>query len=276
MGSTTELTDTAGVITSTRAYTAWGLITEQSGDDVNTCQFIGRGGYCLDTDNTYIVRRRAYSASTCRWLSTDPVRFPIANAYQYASNRPLFAYDPSGMVDVLFDPENTAGVEWYDNDKLEWPELGRTSCRIKLLPDCTECCEPKKYEMRLGIDVACTIQLNRKAIEAARRAGLKDPKGNPISLEGSYGHEQLHIDNWRRAIDILRSQLANNTRDLGCVDAFTCIDAAKGRVAYAEGIINELRQLSKEHDRDVLPVPESGVMYPPLGGNMPREPAKGQ
>ena len=100
-GSTTSLTDSAGSITDTYAYSAFGEVTEQTGNAENSFQHIGQKGYYWnDRSGDCLVRRRPFSARSGRWLSVDPLEFDrrSKNVFQYALNRPVLFQDPSGQV----------------------------------------------------------------------------------------------------------------------------------------------------------------------------------
>jgi hypothetical protein len=74
LGSALALTNAAGAVTDTNAYTAFGEVTEQTGSTGNPFQYIGRNGFYTDvTIGTINARRRVYSASLGQWLSVLPV-----------------------------------------------------------------------------------------------------------------------------------------------------------------------------------------------------------
>ena len=97
-GSTTSLTDSAGNVTDTYAYTAFGEITAQTGSTVNSFQYVGQKGYFGATQTReYSVRDRPYDASKARWLTVDVlVQFQDSNVFAYSRNQPLSLVDPSG------------------------------------------------------------------------------------------------------------------------------------------------------------------------------------
>lgn len=98
-GSTLAVTNSAGSITDTRSYSAFGETTEQTGNTVIPFQYMGQsGGYQDIVDNiyTYYIRYRTLSISTGRWLSTDPISRNISD-YIFVDNDPATQIDPSGL-----------------------------------------------------------------------------------------------------------------------------------------------------------------------------------
>lgn len=118
-GSTLALTNAAGDVTDTYANSAFGEVTERTGNTVNPFQFGGQKGYYRDEETgEYEVRRRPLSSKHGRWLSNDPLfalwqQSPLAvmtltnrplsrgltfGGYLYAANNPIHFVDPSGLV----------------------------------------------------------------------------------------------------------------------------------------------------------------------------------
>jgi RHS repeat-associated protein len=113
VGSTLSVTNQAGNVTHTRAYTAFGETTEQSGTTEFPFQYVGRHGYYKDEEaGEYLVRRRTLSPVYHRWLSVDPLSFGrtgdlrtylhkarvTTDPYTYAGNEPIGLADPSGLI----------------------------------------------------------------------------------------------------------------------------------------------------------------------------------
>jgi RHS repeat-associated protein len=99
LGSTLAVTDESQNVTDTRAYSAFGETTEQTGSTVFPFQYVGRQGYQTELALYWIyVRRRMLTPRLGRWLSRDPLGFQGSkwNLYVYAANRPTLLVDPSG------------------------------------------------------------------------------------------------------------------------------------------------------------------------------------
>ena len=99
-GSALALTNAAGDVTDTYAYSAFGEVTAHTGSTVNPFQYIGQKGYYWDVEtNEYGVRRRLFCPRRSRWLSPDPLLLlrhkPL---YIYCANRCVLTIDPSGLA----------------------------------------------------------------------------------------------------------------------------------------------------------------------------------
>jgi RHS repeat-associated protein len=103
-GSTLALTNSAGDVTDTYAYDAFGEVTARAGSTENPFQFIGQKGYYWDVETGgHDVRQRPLVTLVGRWLSEDPAHllFPETNRFLYVMNRPVTHIDPSGLSGVL-------------------------------------------------------------------------------------------------------------------------------------------------------------------------------
>jgi RHS repeat-associated protein len=103
LGSTTELTDSSGVVTDTRRYSAFGETTAITGSTRIPFEYAGRHGYYHVTElKDYLVRRRFFSPTRARWSSRDPlvVRMTTTPFYTYCRSQPVNRIDPSGLTCV--------------------------------------------------------------------------------------------------------------------------------------------------------------------------------
>ena len=103
IGSTIAVTDENANVNDTRAYSAFGEITESTGSTEFPFQFVGQSGYYRDEETVdYSVRARPYEPSVARWTTVDPLgAMDSANLYMYSANAPLFATDPSGLIQII-------------------------------------------------------------------------------------------------------------------------------------------------------------------------------
>lgn len=106
LGSTRQLTNTAGTVTDTWVYDTWGNVLSRTGLTLAAAIWIGERGYYTDREiGLLYVRRRLYSPLTARWTSYDPsalvpqlrdLRMHLLG-YLYASNNPIRVTDASGL-----------------------------------------------------------------------------------------------------------------------------------------------------------------------------------
>lgn len=98
-GSTVALTDDNQQVTDTYTYTAFGEVTEHTGNTVNPFQYVGQKQYYLDeATGKCIARWRSLSVQQGIWLSVDPSLIVIPlDAYRYVENNPIRLIDPSGL-----------------------------------------------------------------------------------------------------------------------------------------------------------------------------------
>ena len=102
IGSTRQLTNSAGTVTDTVIYDAWGNVTNRTGTTGVFLLWIALAEYYFDveTDKVYI-RQRIYDPVTARWSTRDPGDFrDDVNPYRYAHNRVIDRVDPSGLITI--------------------------------------------------------------------------------------------------------------------------------------------------------------------------------
>ncbi len=108
LGSTRQLVNTAGAVTDSYGYSAFGELVSHTGSTVNLFlfnaqQFDGASG-------DYFLRARYYDQSNGRFISQDPFvgsdEDPISlHRYLYASDDPTDRVDPAGMSDDVDDAQ---------------------------------------------------------------------------------------------------------------------------------------------------------------------------
>jgi RHS repeat-associated protein len=103
LGSTQLLTDENGNVTDSYCNTAFGesVDTGAANPTINPFQFVGQGGYYLDSDTgNYYVRARLFAPTLARWLSDDPAGHDRdSNLSRYCRNSPVTVIDPDGLGD---------------------------------------------------------------------------------------------------------------------------------------------------------------------------------
>jgi len=106
LGSTRALTDDSGDATDTYVYDAWGNEVDVVGSTVNPFRWVGRIGYYWDeASGTFYIRARVYEPVSGRWMSQDPLFYPLSRVlvfshgpslYAYVGSSPLSNTDPTG------------------------------------------------------------------------------------------------------------------------------------------------------------------------------------
>ena len=100
-GSTLALSNTAGVVTDSYAYTPYGETTA-SGTTVNPFRYVGKLGVMDDGNGMQYMRARYYRPEVARFMSLDQLagsadRPQSLNRYAYALGNPVMGVDPSGL-----------------------------------------------------------------------------------------------------------------------------------------------------------------------------------
>ncbi|CAK0753954.1 exported hypothetical protein [Gammaproteobacteria bacterium] len=104
-GSTLALTNAAGVVTDTYAYTPYGETTV-SGTTINPFRYIGKLGVMDDGNGMQYMRARYYRPDVARFMSMDALAGSAnepqsLNRYAYVRGNPVMGVDPSGLVATL-------------------------------------------------------------------------------------------------------------------------------------------------------------------------------
>ncbi|MDP9235798.1 MAG: protein kinase [Chloroflexota bacterium] len=94
LGSTTQLTDSAGAVTDSYSYDVFGAPRTTTGTTVNNFQYAGQQRDGNANRGLYFLRARSYDPALGRFLQKDPL--PLNNRYSYARNDPMNLMDPSG------------------------------------------------------------------------------------------------------------------------------------------------------------------------------------
>ena len=103
LGSTADLTDTAGSVVDSYSYLPFGGIQSAIATAMNSLQFVGASGVTSQIDGLSYMRARFYDPTLGRFMSQDPLG-PANRAsgpYTYANNNPESYVDPTGYQSVV-------------------------------------------------------------------------------------------------------------------------------------------------------------------------------
>jgi RHS repeat-associated protein len=95
LGSTRALTGSAGSLTATFTYDAWGNLAGSTGSA--TTPFMYAGQYLDSTTGLYYMQARWYEPATGQFLSVDPLAEETEQAFAYSGDDPVNDSDPSGL-----------------------------------------------------------------------------------------------------------------------------------------------------------------------------------
>ena len=100
-GSTLALTNNAGAVTDSYAYTPYGETTV-NGNTVNPFRYVGKLGVMDDGNGMQFMRARYYRPDVARFMSLDALLGDVKdsqtlNRYAYVKGNPIMNVDPSGF-----------------------------------------------------------------------------------------------------------------------------------------------------------------------------------
>lgn len=96
-GALRNLVISAGTITDTYIYTAFGVELQTSGSTINPFRYVGQYGYYREFVDIYYIRARWLDAVKGRWLSRDvPQLVTKGGRYGYVGQDLLSYVDPRG------------------------------------------------------------------------------------------------------------------------------------------------------------------------------------
>jgi RHS repeat-associated protein len=97
IGSVAAVTDATGTVAAAYKYEPFGKIVTATGSITNPWRFLGGLGVYWDAQTgLYKMGARYYDPSLGRFTQVDPVADGSLNAYDYAGQNPINAFDPDG------------------------------------------------------------------------------------------------------------------------------------------------------------------------------------
>ncbi len=120
LGSTTQLTDSAGAVTDTYSYDVFGASRTTTGTTANDFRYAGEQRDGNANRGLYFLRARSYDPTLGRFLEKDPL--PLGNRYSYAGNNAPNFTDPTGLCSVCdYVHDKGADVKDWGTDVSDHP-----------------------------------------------------------------------------------------------------------------------------------------------------------
>jgi RHS repeat-associated protein len=311
-------TDSSGAVTERYAYMAYGLPTITNGaSTVRTLSAFNSRYTHTDREwdaalEMYHYPARMYEATVERFCSRDPIGYQgnDRNIYRFVRSGPITRLDPLGNRsttpppgwDLLCTPKREIDL-WEDSDTIgmpwQWmpPEMaagerpgesyfGQTKIYFQLDCKCRGCCYGKTWpyprnrnammyfpDIKIKVQWLIFINPKYKNIEWE----FKD--ANTPTMEGIYGHEQLHVQHGNRFFNqrllptlynSLNSIQSMDTWGNGSLGRLQCLTKCGELELFLNETLREVIVAETGHS-DPTRIPLPGTHYPPEG-TMPSKP----
>jgi RHS repeat-associated protein len=141
-GTVRMLTNSAGAVTDTYEYDAFGNLISKSGTTPNVYLYRGER---YETDlGLYYLRARWYNPATGRFMTRDPYQGSVydpasLHRYNYARANPANFIDPSGRLSAGVSKRSGLSCEWRGGPMIhrdEADKIARDYVRRQSLPQC--------------------------------------------------------------------------------------------------------------------------------------------
>jgi RHS repeat-associated protein len=242
------LTDDGGDATDTYIYDAWGNEVDGIGTSVNPFRWVGNVGYYWDDGTgTFYIRARVYEPLMGRWMSQDPLFYPVSNlsgpAHLQFSLTFLLAFPPRyrGSPPHGFGSQqpigNTAGanLERYGGTNpvtlIDPSGLRECTCDCKgLIPFNTKLNDKINSEIRAAAQVAADPAMNPMGKTFSQI--LRDRLATDVV--GTGPAPMTEIEQWIHYF--VPTNLVNNGSSFaGLVDTADCIAISCGGITTCIG-----------------------------------------
>ena len=111
LGSVLAVTQAAGTVVASYAYTPFGEVLKRTGTWRNPFTFVGEYGVIDDGQGQFFMLRRHYDATLGRFFQRDPIgHHGGVNLYAYAGNDPATRIDPRGLAGISGDTISLDGT----------------------------------------------------------------------------------------------------------------------------------------------------------------------
>jgi RHS repeat-associated protein len=290
--SITAVSDGDGSVVERYAYSPYGQVTiaDASGTEISDSAIANRYTYTGrewdDGLSLYHYRARMYDAVGGRFVSRDPMgHIDGYLLYRLSRSNPSRFVDPLGSycgepwehlgVGSLIDEDDLAGMRWYSADLSQFNAYGLTYLTVSAECNCVECCGEWFIES-VSFNVDIKILIDDRAINS-QGAPWGYSGHDTLSVEGVYGHEQLHVRHIMEQARNLFSGVKSRINSEGRRRSFGT--GQLGRLGCNTECL-QIRSLAStwrtvlftESGHTMNPTPEQDREYPPFG-TMPRHPS---
>lgn len=240
LGSTRQLTSSAGNTTDTAIYDAWGNTVNRTGMSSATFLWDGQWGYYSDADTSvFWIRARAYAPLIARWTAVDPLFMTYqTGAYIYAVNSPVRVLDPAGLLPTPAGP--------LTPECCECNMANAAAVEDNLLTVWVPATNPKNPNVKCDIDIEC----------APAPKGCGGPVGcgrtykRAVWPQGGFRVKVCISCECRPAWIVLTHELvhARESCETGTFYGPTCADCIRGETDAATAHCNEVQRTQPNLD----------------------------
>jgi len=191
LGSIREIVSGSGTLAARYDYDLYGKATKVAGSGDSDMLYTGH--YYHVASGLFFAPYRAYDPELGRWISRDPLEeVGGINLYQYVSNNPVNAVDPSGLVDInkLNNPDDAGLRTAYDrvnpSDVITYANHGSDFLKEdyqKLLDEIKNLDKYKKSKIPIRLYI-CNAPDDPEVAKRAKQ--LADDLGRDVEIPNGY------------------------------------------------------------------------------------------
>ena len=275
--SITAVTTSSGSVAERYAYTAYGqpTILDGSGSILSSSAINNRYTYTgREWDQTlglYHFRARWMSGIAGRFMGRDPIGFEGSewDLYEFLMSTPLLGSDSSGReCDIPKEPQvitkpkdknAVSGMPYGKADLSRFNADGLALPGIRTWCSCEECCNKSFYISDYGVEVEFYIWIDLVALATDSDTYVDE---NTPSVEGTYGHEQRHVQNM---FDAIPGLVANTPAPRNFFNSMDECEKNCERFKEATRRAWSAELVSKGGHDDPSRIPRPRKSYPPIG-----------
>jgi RHS repeat-associated protein len=202
LGSIRDLRMGDGQVLASYDYEPYGAPTRADETGGVTADYRYAGLVNHAPSGLYLAHYRAYSPTTGRWMSRDPIfEAGGVNLYAYVGNNPVNGIDPSGLVKLY---GSWCGPNWTGGFRKSYDELDATERSIVLPPtdNLDRCCQVHdiayadcraRYSCDAEARKTCFKEADRRLSSCSAGAG-----GGQSPMILLFGNPQKRIEEYMR------------------------------------------------------------------------------